>query len=188
MTRHRRYWYEYTAYALVHYLLHGQAGHKQRFGILLQALHDGQSTSDALATAYPHVLPDEWDDLLQAYVRPPRGRAYIAQSQFIPQGICLRIPPAHHAEKTPRKSPANAQDIQMLLGDLEQIDPFRRHSGWWPEEIVRAEAAKRPRRGSQPGAPTPKRPAPATPGEKPSTSPPDDDTPSVRVPLPPPPD
>jgi hypothetical protein len=48
----RRYWFEYTAYALVHYLLHGGSGwHHTRFPTFLQALRDGQSTEDALALA-----------------------------------------------------------------------------------------------------------------------------------------
>ena len=41
--RHRR-WFEYTAYALVHYLIHGENGwHRGRFPLLLDALRAGKS-------------------------------------------------------------------------------------------------------------------------------------------------
>jgi hypothetical protein len=182
----RRHWYEHTAYALVHFLLHGKPGHKQRFPIFLKALREGQSSEDALATGYPHILPDEWENLLADYVRPPDVRARIAQEQYLPQGICLRIPPAHHADDKPAKTPADAREIQILMSDLIQVEPFRRHSGWWPEEIVRAEAAKRPGRGRLP-APPPAKPTQPGPASPPSPPPPDD-VPTVRTPAAPPPD
>ena len=100
--RRRRYWYEYTAYALVHFLIHGQPGHKTRFPILLKALRDGQSSEDALATAYPHILPDEWEDLLQTYVRPRRGaRPHRPGSPTCPRACASASPPP----TTPTTSP-----------------------------------------------------------------------------------
>jgi hypothetical protein len=80
------------------------------------------------------------------------------------------------------------------MTDLRQVDPFRRHSGWWPQDIVEAEASKRKRepgtggeRGrtgregsGRPGASDSRRP-PGSPGP----SPPDEgDVPTVRVPAP----
>jgi hypothetical protein len=183
--KRRRTWYEYTAYALVHFMLHGKPGHRERFPILLKALREGQSSEDALATGYPHILPDEWEDLLATHVRPPEVKAQIAQEQYLPQGICLRIPPAHHADDKPAKTAADPRDIRVLLGDLEQVDPFRRHSGWWPEEIVRAEAAKRPGRAPHPPEPPTK---PAQPGTEPPTPAQPEDVPTVRQPAAPPPD
>ena len=184
--KRRRSWYEYTAYALVHFMLHGKPGHRERFPMFLKALREGRSNEEALAAGYPHILPNEWDDLLATHVRPPDVKAQIAQDQYLPQGICLRIPPAHHADDKPAKTAADPRAIGVLLGDLEQVDPFRRHSGWWPEEIVRAEAAKRPGRDPQPPVPPAK---PAQPGTDTPPSPaPPDDVPTVRQPAAPPPD
>src|SRR5204862_6676005 len=84
----KRYWYEYTAYALVHYLIHGEKGfHKARFPMLLAAFREGKNTAEALATAYPHILANEWDQRIDLYVRPREGRALIAENPYIPQGM-----------------------------------------------------------------------------------------------------
>jgi hypothetical protein len=155
--RKKRYWYEYTAYALVHFLVHGERGfNKTRFPKLLTAIREGQSTEDALATAYPQILPSEWDDLLELYVRPHEGPAMIAENRNIPQGMCLTVPPVRLAEEKPRKTPADAYDIEVMLDDLARVDPFHRHSSWMPHEVVEAEAAKRPRgpRSPRPGPET----------------------------------
>jgi hypothetical protein len=192
--RHRR-WYEYTAYALVHYLIHGENGfHRARFPLLLDAFRTGKNSAEALAHAYPHILPEEWDARLSTHVRPNRARAMIAAVPDITQGLCFQIPPAHHADRKPRREKANERDIQVLMTDLRQVDPFRRHSGWWPQDIVEAEASKRKRepgtggeRGrtgregsGRPGASDSRRP-PGSPGP----SPPDEgDVPTVRVPAP----
>jgi hypothetical protein len=150
----KRYWYEYTAYALVHYLIHGEKGfHKTRFPILLTALREGKSTEDALATAYPHILPNEWDERLDVYVHPPEGRALIAENVNIPQGMCLTIPPVRLAEAKPTRTPANAADVELMLDDLTRVDPFHRHSSWMPHDVVEAEAAKRPRGPKSPRVP-----------------------------------
>jgi hypothetical protein len=142
----RRYWYEYTAYALVHYLVHGENGfNKTRFPMLLTALRDGKSTEEALATAYPHVLADEWDDRIDKYAHPREGKAMIAENRYIPQGLCLKIPSVKEAERKPERTPADAYEVEIMLDDLVRVDPFRRHSQWFPREIVEAEAAKRPR-------------------------------------------
>jgi hypothetical protein len=152
--RSRRRWYEYTAYALVHYLMHGERGfNKDRFPLLLDALRKGQSTADALATAYPHVLPEEWDDRIDLYVRPSEGKAHIAENQFIPQGACFKIPPLSESERKPERTPADPYEVEVMLDDLRRVDPFRRHSSWFPRDVVEEEAAKRPRgpRSRRPG-------------------------------------
>ena len=204
--RHRR-WYEYTAYAMVHYLIHGENGfNRTRFPLLLDAFRAGKDSAEALALAYPHVLPEEWDERLTATCAPPlRGRSSPPLRRSA-QGLCFQIPPAHHADKKPRREKADMHDIQVLMADLQQVDPFRRHSGWWPQDIVDAEASKR-KRPAIPGGEAPvaeprsardrararatrrARPAAHAPGTEPRSPrpPPDDDTPTIRVPLPPPP-
>jgi hypothetical protein len=150
----KRYWYEYTAYALVHYLIHGEKGfHKTRFPLLLAALREGKTTEEALAAAYPHILPNEWDDRIDLYIRPPEGKAMIAENNYIPQGMCLTIPPVRLAEAKPTRTPANVADVALMLDDLTRVDPFHRHSSWMPHDIVEAEAAKRPRGPRSPGIP-----------------------------------
>lgn len=148
-----REWYEYTSYALVHYLIHGERGFNvARFSGLLRALRDGTSTEEALALAYPHVLPDEWDDLLAVYTRPSRPR-FTAALRVGP-AFCLPIPPERDADFKPRRERADPREIAVLMNDLERVDPFRRHGFWLPADIVAAEAAKRGGRGrpdDQPG-------------------------------------
>lgn len=150
----RRYWYEYTAYALVHYLVHGERGfNKGRFPKLLAALEQGQSTADALATAYPHILEHEWDERLDAYVHPSEGRAQLAENEYLPQGMCFKIPSLKEAERKPERVAADPYEVEVMLDDLERVDPFKRHSSWFPTEVVEAEAAKRPqgKRSRRPG-------------------------------------
>ena len=126
---------------------------------------------------------------------PPRSRALIAATPDISQGLCFQIPPAHHADKKPRREKANERDIHVLMTDLQQVDPFRRHSGWWPQDIVEAEASKRkrqpgPRRARRPGARGPSAGARRGPrGEPPEAAgpaipgPPDEgEIPTIRVP------
>jgi hypothetical protein len=144
--RRLRYWYEYTAYALVHYLIHGAPGHAARFRVLLQALNRGAGTEEALALAYPDVLDDEWDEKLTAHVRPPMGAAFLAATPEVIQGLCYPVPAAAHAADRPRRLATDATEIQTLLDDLEQVDIFRRHAAWLPRDIVDAEAARHPRR------------------------------------------
>jgi hypothetical protein len=195
----QRRWYEYTAYGLVHYLIHGENGwHRGRFPLLLDAFRAGKDSAEALAVAYPHILPDEWDERLSAHVRPPRGRALHAATPEIAQGLCFQIPPAHHADKKPRREKANERDIQVLMTDLQQVDPFRRHSGWWPQDIVDAEASKRKRqpaparapggRGTERGQEGQRNGQNRSgPGEPAQTPPEEGDTPTIRVPAPSPP-
>jgi hypothetical protein len=189
--RHRR-WFEYTSYALVHYLIHGENGwNRSRFPLLLDALRAGKTSSEALALAYPNVLPDEWDYRLSVHVRPPGGRALIAATPEIGQGLCFQIPPAHHADKKPRREKADQRDIQVLMIDLEQVNPFRRHSGWWPQDIVEAEASKRKRQPG-PGADGDRtgkerrsgRDRPTGTGNPSQVPPEDDQSPSLRAPIP----
>jgi hypothetical protein len=152
--RKKRYWYEYTAYAFVHYLIHGEKGfNKTRFPLLLAAMREGKSTEDALATAYPHILGNEWDDRIEAYVRPREGPARIAENGAIPQGMCLKVPPVKQSEAKPERTPADANEVEVMLDDLARVDPFKRHASWMPRDVVEAEAAKRPRGPRSPRVP-----------------------------------
>jgi hypothetical protein len=154
--RKRRYWYEYTAYAFIHYLIHGERGfHRQRFPLLLKALAEGKNTDDALALAYPHILPGEWDDRIEAYTHPKQGPARIAENPYIQQGMCLKVPPVRLAEAKPKRSPADQSEVDLMLDDLVRVDPFHRHSNWLPHDVVEAEAAKRPRGPRSPRVPGP---------------------------------
>ena len=154
--RKKRYWYEYTSYALVHYLIHGEKGfHRSRFPLFLRALGEGKSTDDALALAYPHILASEWDDRIEAHVHPREGAARIAENIYIQQGMCLKIPPVRLAEAKPKKTAADPAEIDLMLDDLVRVDPFHRHASWLPHEIVEAEAAKRPRNPRSPHVPGP---------------------------------
>ena len=65
-------------------------------------------------------------------------------------------------EAKPKKTPADAAEIELMLDDLVRVDPFHRHSNWLPHEIVEAEAAKRPR-----GPRSPHMPGPGTGTERP---------------------
>jgi hypothetical protein len=185
-----RYWYEHTAYALVHYLIHGERGFNgTRFSMFLGALRDGRDTEEALALAYPNVLPNEWDDKLMVHMRPLGRHSLVAENPNLKQGLCFRIPPEQDADFKPSKRPADPREIQVLMNDLERVEPFRRHGGWMPADVVAAEAAKRPRKaggggpgtggeGNGKGAGTG---SPGTPG-----APDQGSTPSVRIPIPPP--
>jgi hypothetical protein len=172
-----RYWYEYTAYALVHYMIHGENGYNStRFPLLMQAIREGKDTEEALATAYPNLLPDDWDEKLVAYMRPPAHRTLTAANPNLVHGLCFRIPEEHDADFKPSRTAANPRDIQVLLEDLERVEPFRRHVAWFPTEIVEAEAAKRPRKGPRP-------PIPGVPSGEPAGNAPADDatTPAVHT-------
>jgi hypothetical protein len=174
--RRKRSWYEFTSYAFVHYLLHGKGMNKERFSVMLKGLRDGQSTEDALAVAYPQVLPEEWDGRIDGHVHTSEVHARLANERYLPQGLCFKIPPALHADKRPARTPVDAQEVALMLGDLERMNPFRRHAGWWPIDIVLAEAAKRPGRARpQPGG----TPAGAGAGERKPT--PDDDAQMLRA-------
>jgi hypothetical protein len=178
-----RYWYEFTAYAFVHYLIHGEKGYNgTRFPLLLQALRDGKDTDEALAVAYPHILPDEWDDKLLRHMRPSERRTLTGADPNFVHGLCFRIPTEHDADFKPSRSPANPREIQVLLDDLERVEPFRRHGAWLPTDVVEAEAAKHPRKGPAP--------APAEPGKRGGDSSGADpnadhgNTPTVHLPVP----
>jgi hypothetical protein len=121
--------------------------------MLLAALREGKSTEDALATADPHILPREWDDRIDRYIRPPEGRAMIAENPYIAQGMCLTIPPVRLAEAKPERSPADPAEVELMLDDLTRVDPFHRHASWLPHDVVEAEAAKRPRGPRSPKGP-----------------------------------
>jgi hypothetical protein len=135
--REGRYWYEYTAYGFVHYLIHGHSGwHRTRFPIFLEALASGSSTDEALALAYPHILPHEWDDRVSEHVRPPPGGARRAATRTVAQGICLDMPPPRSADMEPVRVPVDEASIRGLLSDLGRMDLFRRHANWLPDDII----------------------------------------------------
>jgi hypothetical protein len=177
-----RYWYEYTAYALVHYLIHGENGYNgTRFPLLIQALRQGKDTEEALALAYPHILAEEWDDKLLVHMRPTDRRALISANPNLAHGLCFRIPTEHDADFKPSRRPADPREIQVLLEDLERVEPFRRHTAFFPTDIVEAEAAKHPRKGPRPAIPGA--------GDSTGTDPKADrgNTPTVHAPGSPPP-
>ena len=130
-------------------MLHGKPGHRERFPILLKALREGQSSDDALATGYPHILPDEWDDLLATHVRPPDVKAQIAQEQYLPQGICLRIPPAHHADDKPAQDGRRPPRHPGPAGRPRAGRPI-------PPPLGLVARGDRPRRGRQAPRPRPR--------------------------------
>jgi hypothetical protein len=143
-----RHWYEYTAYAFVHYLIHGEGGYNgRRFPLLIQALREGNDTEEALLRAYPHILPGEWDDKLVRHTHPSERRTLTASDPNLVHGLCFRIPPERDADFKPTRRPADPHEIQVLLEDLDRVEPFRRHGGWLPTDVIEAEAGKRPRQG-----------------------------------------
>jgi hypothetical protein len=168
-----RTWYEYTAYALVHYMVHGENGYNAtRFPIFIKALKDNKSVDDALALAYPHVLPDEWDAKLDDWVHPPASRTLTATNRNIVQGLCRDIPAEHDSDFKAERRPADPREIAALMDDLERVEPFRRHATWMPTDVVEAEAAKRPARHRNPT------PGATEPGEVPGQSVPTISTPA----------
>lgn len=148
-----RHWFSYTAYAMIHYLVHGERNyHAKRFPIFMQALAEGKTTEDALALAYPHILSDEWDQRLIDYTHGPRKYQRLGQNRALPQGMCYDIPPVTAADKTPQRTPVSEQDIRAVMRDLERVDVFHAHAPYLPADVVSAEAAKRPlhREGAPP--------------------------------------
>jgi hypothetical protein len=148
-----RHWFSYTAYAMVHFLIHGRRNyHAQRFPLFVQALADGKTSEEALALAYPHILPDEWDNELIEYTHGPRHLQQLGQRRALPQGLCKDIPPVTAADRTPRRTPVAEKDIRAVMRDLERLDVFHDHAPFLPAEVVAAEAAKRPvrREGTPP--------------------------------------
>ncbi len=177
----RRHWYEYTAYAFVHFLIHGRNGwHGTRFPVLLEALGEGKSTEEALGLAYPHILDEEWEAALAAHLRPPSNRALVATVPTVAQGICMRLPTIDESTP-PERAPVDEAAIRTVMDDLQRVEIFRRHSGWFPEEIVAAEAAKRPGRGGRGGrGPGPDRGGGAGRGGTAPARPGDPDVPTIR--------
>lgn len=146
--RTRRYWFEYTAYALVHFLIHGENGfNASRFPLFMRAIRDRKGVDEALGLAYPNILPQEWDEKLAAHVRPPANRAIIAGTDTVAQGLCHRLRGQYNADIHARTRAADPRAVDTVLEDLARVDLFRRHAGWMPADVVDAEAAKRPGRG-----------------------------------------
>jgi hypothetical protein len=126
-------------------------------------------------------------------MRPTNRRALLAENPQVKQGLCFRIAPEKDSDFQPTKTPADPREIQVLLDDLDRVEPFRRHGGWMPADVVAAEAAKRPRKPGSGGT----GPGPGGGGEKngrgsgtgtPGTpgAPDEGVDPSVRIPIPPP--
>ncbi len=134
-----RRWFDFTAYALVSYLIHGRdAWHASRFNVLLDAFSAGHSTVDALATAYPHLLFDELDEEVTRYARKPSG-AYWEQN---PDGLCFKIPSAKHAEKVAAKNPVSQADVQAALDDLKRMPLWRGYGSWYPTDVLLARSGR----------------------------------------------
>jgi hypothetical protein len=173
-----RSWYEFTAYALVHFMIHGEHGYNgSRFPIFLKALADGKGQGEALLAAYPNILPDEWDDKLELWTHPPGRLSLTAMNPNLVQGLCRRIAPEQANDFKADVRPADPRDIAALLDDLEQVEPFRRHATWMPTDVVAAEAARHPARH---------RPVTVPPGPEGSSSSPDQVVPGLTQPAPPP--
>jgi hypothetical protein len=174
-----RYWFNFTAYALVSFLIHGQAGnenpgfHATRFPLLLQALAEGRSTDEALAFAYPHILPDELDGLVRRYVRSPARGMFL---ETTPDGLCFNIPSAAHAERKPAKSPVAEADVQDALDDLRRMPLWRKYGSWYPTDVLLSQSGKLER------TPVPGRTAPPGEGTTPAATP----APTISAPALPP--
>jgi len=129
-----RNWFNFTAYAFVSFLIHGRdAWHASRFALLLQAFQQGLSTADALAQAYPHLLPDELDQNLADYVQAPRNGVFWQEK---PDGVCFAIPPGYHAEKKAARSPVDEADVQAALDDLARMPLWRESGSWYPTDVL----------------------------------------------------
>jgi hypothetical protein len=158
------YWFNFTAYALVSYLIHGHdEWHASRFPLLLAALHQGKSTPEALAEAYPHILFDELDQAVSDYVRSPQRGVFWEQK---PDGLCFQIPSAAYADKKPARSPATEADVQAALDDLKRLPLWRKYGSWYPTEVLLSQAGKLQR------TPVPAGAAPGQPGTEPPANPP----------------
>jgi hypothetical protein len=132
--RNGRYWFNFTAYAFVSFLIHGRdSWHATRFPLLLEALGAGLSTADALASAYPHLLPEELDEELSNYVRAPRQGVFWQEK---PDGLCFAIPPGDHASAKTAASPVSEVDVQMALDDLRRLPMWRGYASWYPQDVL----------------------------------------------------
>jgi hypothetical protein len=132
--RNGRYWFNFTAYAFVSFLIHGRdSWHASRFPLLLKALAEGRSTADALAMAYPHLLPDEIDEELANYVRSPRRGIFWQEK---PDGLCFEIPSGNHAAQKTAASPAAEADVQAALDDLKRLPVWRGYASWYPSDVL----------------------------------------------------
>lgn len=141
-----RDWFEFSSYALVHYLIHGKGKfHNERFKVFMRAIMAGTSSEEALALAYPHITADEWDEQLNAYVRPTNDRSVRAQTRTLRNGLCFRVPPLDYASDTPKRTPVAEADIREVIEDIERLPLLTRFASWYPEDVVRAEA--KPRKG-----------------------------------------
>jgi hypothetical protein len=164
--RDKAYWFNFTAYALVSYLIHGHDGwHASRFPLLLEAFRQGKSTAEALAAAYPHLLLDELDHEVTEYVRSPRKGVFWAQN---PDGLCFRIPSGAYADKKGARSPVAEADVQEALEDLERMPLWRKYGSWYPTDVLQAESGplkRKPVRGAKPGANEPAGGAMPPPGD-----------------------
>jgi hypothetical protein len=149
-----RTWFNFTAYAFVSFLIHGRdSWHASRFAVLLQAFQKGLSTADALATAYPHLLPDEFDELLAEYVKAPRRGVFW---QELPDGVCYPIPPGDHAAKKPSSVPVDEGDVQAALDDLSRMPLWREPGSWYSTDVLLSQSGVL--------TPTKVKPAPEKPG------------------------
>ncbi|HEY0706510.1 MAG TPA: hypothetical protein VGG33_06930 [Polyangia bacterium] len=146
-----QHWFNFTAYALVSYLIHGQdLWHASRFPLLLKAFAEGKSTPQALALAYPHVLFDEIDEAVAHHARTP-GRGGFWEAR--PEGLCFPIPSAAHAEKRPADAPVGEADVQAALDDLERMPLWRKPTNWYPTDALVSRSGVLKRKPVPAGAP-----------------------------------
>ena len=167
--RRGRYWFNFSAYALVSYLIHGRdSWHASRFPVLLGALAEGKSSAEALALAYPHILPDELDNEVANYIKAPRRGGFWQEK---PDGLCFPIPPGFHAEKKAARSAVAEADVQAALDDLKRLPVWRGYGSWYPSDVLLSQAGalvrtpvKRPPETPGPAKPASGQPGPAAPG------------------------
>lgn len=113
-------WADPMAWALIHYLLHGEGNrHRPRFRLLLNALAAGQGSEAALAEAFPDLTLDELDRGLREYIRTEKSI-----------DLCpLPVPLAGVRAKSVLVRTDVAEDvIRAVFGGLESLPARRGHA------------------------------------------------------------
>jgi hypothetical protein len=137
---HGRYWYEYTAQAVVEFLLNGGGQwQRERFPIFVNALMQGTPTAEALVEAYPHLTLDDLDQRTHEWVYRTRSQREL-NAATIPVGLCFRIPPAPDADRVMQVKRVSPDEIRVALDDFERLPIFKKFASWYPNEVVDAEA------------------------------------------------
>jgi len=139
-----RSWMAYTAYAMVDFLVHGTVFHVKRFPILLQAIREGKTTEQALAIAYPHIPPGDWDRLLTLYTYAAPQAEYSARLGRRGADLCYKIQPQKSAHATPTLAPVSEGTIAAALRNVERTNVFHVRVGWVPTDVAAAMAGHLP--------------------------------------------